>query len=373
MNKADVVVFMGTRPEAIKLAPVVLALRAAGIGCHIVASGQHRDLLGGALASFELAADENLDCASDNPRLDLLVARAVERFAARLAALGPRFVLVQGDTATTVAGAWAAFHAKVPCAHVEAGLRSGRRDAPWPEEVYRQLVDRLCARLYAPTEGARENLVRENLDSASIVVTGQTGVDAALWMAQRVRNAPPALPRVAADSRVIYATAHRREAHERLGEILTALTQTLASFKDVEVVMPIHPNPVVRAAVAPWQDAHPRLHLTAPLDYATSVAVLSRASLVVTDSGGLQEEAPSFGIPIIVTREVTERPEAVTAGFARIAGLEWRSIADEIHAVLSDGELHARLSRVPNPFGDGNASRRIAADIARSLSHPCAA
>lgn len=367
MAAPEIAVVLGTRPEAIKLAPVIMALREAGLSCALLSSGQHRELLHGALASFGLKPDRDLGQMSFDLTLNQFAGKLVSALGGALEEMKPRVVIVQGDTATTFAGALAAFHLLLPCAHVEAGLRSGRRDAPWPEEMYRQMADRLCTRLYPPTEGAKAALLAEGLDASSIVVTGQTGIDAALWMARQTRLAQPSLPHIAPHARLIYATAHRRESHGRFEPVLRALFEAVREFDDVEVVMPVHPHPRVREAVEPWRGRHARLHFIEPVDYADSVALLARAAAVVTDSGGLQEEAPSFGVPVLVTRDVTERPEAVSAGFARVVGADGAKLGAELRAVLDDKGLRERLIKTPNPFGDGRASQRIARDIKEQL------
>ena len=359
----DVAIIVGTRPEAIKLAPVAFALRDARLSFTLLSSGQHREMLQDALAAFGLRADRDLGAMSFEQSLNALMARLIEGLGAALAESKPRMVVVQGDTATAFAGALAAFHNQVPCAHVEAGLRSGRRDAPWPEELYRQMADRLCTRLYAPTEGARQRLLAEGLDASSMLVTGQTGVDAALWMSRQTRATPAQLPKLAPASRLIYATAHRRENHARLGHVFEALAGACAEFPDVEVVFPLHPHPEVRKAAEPFRTRNPRLHFIEPVDYPDSITLLSRAALVVTDSGGLQEEAPSFGVPVLVTRDVTERPEGVSAGFLRVVGIDAARLRDELRRALKDTSWRDKLAKLQNPYGDGQAGKRIAADL----------
>lgn len=363
---AEFAAVLGTRPEAIKLAPVVVALRSRGLPCLMVGTGQHRDLLAGALAPFHLDLDVDLNAMREGQSLSELMARLIAGLGQWIAQARPRRVLVQGDTATALAGALAAFHLRLPCAHVEAGLRSGRLDAPWPEEGYRRMVDRIADRLYAPTPGARDNLLAEGVEASRILVTGQTGVDAALWVAKRPAPASSGLPRLGERTRIIYATAHRREGQTAIASTLEALRRVVAERSDVEVVMPLHPNPEVRRQALPFMNAHPRLHVIEPLDYADSVHLLSRAALVVTDSGGLQEEAPSFGLPVLVTREVTERPEGAAAGFLRVVGLDGARLHEVIVSVLDDQKLRDRLQHTSNPYGDGHAAERIADDLTRA-------
>lgn len=362
--QVDVTVIAGTRPEAIKLAPVVHAMRETGLGVQLLATGQHRELLARALADFDLTADDDLDVMNDEQSLSELTARLMSLLPPALAAAAPRLVMVQGDTTTAFAGALAAFYAGLPCAHVEAGLRSGDRAAPWPEELNRQLADRLCTRHYAPTTRARDNLLRENIDPSSIVVTGQTGVDAALWTSGRLGETTPAelaALDIKPGRRLVYATGHRREAllSGGLAGVAEALKQSAQEFPDLVVVFAAHPNPAARRQVAGLQGLE-RVHLVEPLSYPASVWMLRRATVIVSDSGGIQEEAPSFGKPVLVTREVTERPEGVEAGFLKLVGTRTESILDALRETLRHPPA---LDGKPNPYGDGRAAMRIAEDV----------
>ena len=361
-------VIVGTRPEAIKLAPAVRALAAAGVCVDLISSGQHRELLRTALADFDLKPDLNLDLMQDAQELPELTARLLTGLSTALAERAPALVVVQGDTSTTLAAALAAFYARIPCAHVEAGLRTGNLKSPWPEEMNRRLVDRLCSRLYAPTEGARAALLSEGCDPASILVTGQTGVDAAQHMAATLGEAPPqelSQPLKNRPARLIYATGHRRESL-RVGGIRAmaeALRKVAAAHEEVLALYAAHPNPAVRRELA-GVAGHERLRIIEPVSYAASIWLLKHADLVVSDSGGIQEEAACFGIPVVVTREVTERPEGIAPGFLHIAGTSSDGIAAKIEELLARPSLREKLKSAPNPYGDGRAGERIARDIA---------
>lgn len=367
----DVSILAGTRPEAIKLAPVVLALRRRGIGVRLVATGQHGALLDDALAAFQLAADANLGAMQPGQSLGDLTARLLDRIGGELAAHRARLVLVQGDTTSAFCGALASFYAQIPCAHVEAGLRSHDRAAPWPEELNRAMADRLCTRLYAPTRGARQNLLAEGLAEADILVTGQTGVDATLAVA---RTLPVAAPAILAPhlkdrrAKLVFATGHRRENQQGgIARVAACLRDFAAARNDVTVLYAAHPSAEARRgldAIAP----HPHWRVIEPVDYAASLWLLREAACVVTDSGGLQEEAPCFGTPVLVTRSVTERPEGIEPGFLRVVGTDRGRIDAELAEVLGDSGLKARLAALPNPYGDGRAAERIAEDVGRLLA-----
>jgi UDP-N-acetylglucosamine 2-epimerase (non-hydrolysing) len=358
----DVSIVVGTRPEAIKCAPVVFALRERRLNVRLIASGQHAALLDEALAAFGLSADVNLHAMGDVPDLPGLTSRLIERIAADLRQSPPRMMLVQGDTTTTLAAALAAFYARIHCGHIEAGLRSGHRNAPWPEEVNRQLVDRLCTQLYAPTPGARDALMVEGLDA---LVTGQTGVDAALWAAARPADCPQTVAKFAG-KRLVYVTLHRRENQSGgIEGVLKGVAAALDSHGDCVAILALHPNPDVRRAALTV--AHPRLVVVNPLSYRDSIWMLAHAAAIVSDSGGIQEEAPSFGTPVLVAREVTERPEGLKLGFLRLVGTEPSRVAKALAETLADNGARARLKALANPYGDGHAAERIADDVAGLL------
>ena len=361
----------GTRPEAIKLAPVVRELSEhPNFHCKLCVTGQHRELLRQVLDLFGLRPDWNLEIMRPDQDLPYLTGAALSGVAAVLASWRPDRVIVQGDTTTTFAAALAAFYQKIPVAHVEAGLRTDDIYAPWPEEVNRSLVSRVADLHFAPTARARDNLLREGIDQGRIFVTGNTGIDALLWVSALL-DSPTELRarveklldgRLAEDKRVILMTGHRRESFDGgLARICHAMAQ-IARRTDVAIVFPVHPNPNVRRATEQLH-RHDNILLVEPVGYPELVLLLKRCHFVVTDSGGIQEEAPSFGKPVLVTRETTERPEAMEHGLAKLVGTDNRRLFEEMQTLLDDPEAYRRMSRVKNPYGDGFASRRIAARL----------
>ena len=353
-----VVTILGTRPEAIKLAPVINELkRTPGTETVIVSTGQHRELLEQMLVLFEIAPDVDLAVMNPRQRLSHLTADLMLGLGESLAALRPDWVLVQGDTSTTLCGALAAFYESVPVAHVEAGLRSGDELAPFPEEVNRKLVACLTTLHLCPTPGSAANLLSEAVPGDRVVVTGNTGIDALLWAVERARSVKPPVSRHR--PRRILLTVHRRENHGEGLEQVCEAVQRLARRPDTEIVFPVHRNPDVRDVVLPRLAGLDGVHLCEPLDYLALVSVLDSCDLVLTDSGGLQEEAPTLGKPVLVLRETTERPEAVDMGVARLVGTDPDAIVDGAEALLDDPDAYAAMAHAENPFGDGQASRRI--------------
>ncbi len=362
---------LGTRPEAIKLAPVVRELSAlANFHCKLCVTGQHRELLAQVLDLFGLQPDWNLEIMRPDQDLPYLTGAVLSGVAAVLASYRPDRVIVQGDTTTTFAGALAAFYHRIPVAHVEAGLRTDNIYAPWPEEVNRRLVSQVADLHFAPTARARANLLREGIGCDRIVVTGNTGIDALLWVSALLDGRAELRARVeqilggcfAEHKRVILMTGHRRESFDGgLARICHAMAR-IALRRDVAIVFPVHPNPNVRRATEPLR-RHDNILLVEPVDYPELVFLLKRCHFVVTDSGGIQEEAPSFGKPVLVTRDTTERPEAMQHGLAKLVGTDERRLFDEMQALLDDPQEYRRMSRVENPYGDGFASRRIAARL----------
>lgn len=372
-GRRTVLVVFGTRPEAIKMLPVVAALEAGG-WCRVVvcATGQHRDLVSPVLALFGRPADRDLGLMTPDQSLPALTARVLTAVSEVIAETRPDLVLVHGDTTTALAAALAAFHARVPVGHVEAGLRSFDLARPWPEEFNRVAVDSLADLLFAPTEWAAENLRREYARRGRIAVTGNTGIDTLLAVARRLDSEPAlretvarALPPLDPSRRLILVTAHRRESFgEGLAGICRALA-ALAARGDVEILWPVHPNPSVCDPVATALAPAPAVRLIAPVGYAEMVALMRRAVLIVTDSGGIQEEAPALGRPVLVLRDVTERPEALASGVVRLVGTEPGRIVREAARLLDDAEAYAAAARPVFPYGDGQAAERIAAEIGR--------
>ena len=362
----------GTRPEAIKLAPVIRELSSrANFQCKVCVTGQHRELLAQVLDLFGLRPDWNLQIMRPDQDLAYLTGAALSGVNEILSSYRPDRVIVQGDTTTTFAGALAAFYHRIPVAHVEAGLRTDNIYAPWPEEVNRRLVGRVADLHFAPTARARGNLLREGIARDRILVTGNTGIDALLWVSAlldqpgefRARAQKILDGRFTEHKRVILMTGHRRESFDGgLARICRAMAR-IALRQDVAIVFPVHPNPNVRRAIEPLR-RRSNVLLVDPVDYPELVFLLKRCHFVVTDSGGIQEEAPSFGKPVLVTRDTTERPEAMERGLAKLVGTDERRLFDEMQALLDDPQTYRRMSRVANPYGDGLASRRIAAQLA---------
>ncbi len=365
-----VLTVFGTRPEAIKLAPVIKALEAdPEIASRTCTTGQHREMVDRVLEVFGIRPDHDLALMRPGQTLNGLAARAVAALDPVLEAERPDRVLVHGDTTTALAATLAAFHRQIPVGHVEAGLRTGDLARPWPEEANRRCIDAVADQLYAPTAAASANLRAENLGPRRIVVTGNTVIDA-LAIAHRRSEAAPVSAELAAvearaeaGAKIILVTGHRRESFGAgFQGICTALAR-LAERGDVEIVYPVHPNPQVREPVLSRLGGLPRVHLIEPLDYLPFVRLLACAHFTLTDSGGVQEEAPSLGTPVLVMRDVTERPEAVAAGTARLVGTDPDRILAAASALLDEPEDHARVSRIANPYGDGRASARILAAI----------
>jgi UDP-N-acetylglucosamine 2-epimerase (non-hydrolysing) len=367
-----VAVVVGTRPEAIKMAPVYLALarRPQEFDAVLVSSGQHREMLDEALRAFDLVPHVDVGLMRPNQTLAELTGRAITGLHDTFAGLSLDAVLVHGDTTTTLAAALAAFYLHVPVGHVEAGLRTGDLRQPFPEEANRVLADRLCRWHFAPTEASQAALVREGI-SGSIHVTGNTVVDALVYAAGRVREEPPAAVRalpIHEKKRIILVTCHRRESFgDGIRGVCEALRALVVERGDVEVVFPVHLNPQVQAPVRAILGELPGVHLIAPQSYLPFVWLMDRADLLLTDSGGIQEEAPGLRKPVLVMRDVTERPEAVHAGTARLVGTTPERIVAGVNEVLDNPVVYAAMASAPNPFGDGQASERIANILAASF------
>ena len=367
----EVHLIAGTRPEAIKLAPVATAMRAVGrLRPVLVASGQHPAMVAQALDAFRLTPDVALPVERVTGSQPELLTGMVHQLDAMFAARPPAAVVVQGDTTTTLAGALAAFWRRIPVVHLEAGLRSGDLASPFPEEANRRLVAQLAALHLAPTALAATNLLDEGVAPEQVLIAGNTVVDAALAVA--ARRLPFGDERltevVAAPGRLILVTAHRRESWgEPLDRILSAVRTLVGRYPDVRVVLPSHPNPAVRGQVDGALADTPRVLVTGPLPYPALARLLSRAYLVLTDSGGIQEEAPSFGVPALVLREVTERVESLMAGCAKLVGTDTALIVAEAARLLDDHRLRDAMTAAGNPYGDGLAARRTEQAVAALL------
>ncbi len=356
----------GTRPEAIKLSPVILFLksRPREFDVRVAVTAQHREMLDSVLAAFAIQPDYDLNSMSPGQSLTASASRILAGLEPVYRAEKPDIVFVQGDTTTTFCGALAAFYQRIPAGHIEAGLRTGDLERPFPEEMNRLLTGRLASIHFPPTEGARRNLLREGVDPARIHVTGNSGIDAVLHV--RDGLASGALPGgdwgfLDPARRLIAVTAHRRESFGEGFENICRALRRIAQRGDVEIVYPVHPNPQVMDPVSRILRGVPHIHLIEPLDYVKFVDLMRRADLLLTDSGGIQEEGPSLGKPVIVMRDKTERPEAAEAGTAVLAGVTEDGIVRAVTELLDDRPARERMSRIHNPYGDGHASQRIAA------------
>jgi UDP-N-acetylglucosamine 2-epimerase (non-hydrolysing) len=314
-------------------------------------------MLDQALAAFGLEPDLDLELMEPSQTLAGLTARAVAALDRALAALRPRLVLVQGDTTTAMCGALAALYQQVPVGHVEAGLRTGVLADPFPEEANRRLIGQLATWHFCPTPLSAENILREGVSRSSVYVTGNTVIDAALKVAERCSSTTPGRRR--GGRREVLVTMHRRESQGELQRRISGAIAQLANRGDVHVTFPVHLSPAVRASVLPVLGGHPHVSLSDPLDYEALIACLSRVDLVITDSGGLQEEAPAFGVPVLIMRETTERPEGVTAGCSRLCGTDPGRILAHAEELLDDHAAYARMASASNPYGDGRAAVRI--------------
>jgi UDP-N-acetylglucosamine 2-epimerase len=362
-----VLTVFGTRPEAIKLAPVVHALNAHPDIEHICCvTGQHRQMLDQVLETFAITPDHDLNLMTKDQTLGAITATALKGIAEVIAMTKPDWLVVQGDTTTAFAGALAAFYAQKKVAHVEAGLRTGNMQSPWPEEANRRFISVVANVHFAPTQTSADNLQRENVPAQHIYVTGNTVIDALQHVAAHMRE-NPAKQKQFDDMlafldgrRVILVTGHRREnfQHGGLANMCKAL-KTIAARGDVQIVYPVHLNPHVQAKVQDALAGTANVHLINPLDYQPFVHLLSKATLVVTDSGGIQEEAPALGKPVLVTRDTTERPEAIAAGTARLVGTGAEALVANVTELLDRPEAYKSMANAVNPFGDGKASQRI--------------
>ncbi|MEO0697840.1 MAG: UDP-N-acetylglucosamine 2-epimerase (non-hydrolyzing) [Pseudomonadota bacterium] len=357
----------GTRPEAIKMAPVIRALQEKSAIIPIICTtGQHRELLDQVLDVFELTPDVDLAVMAKGQDLFDVTSRVMIGMRSVLTEHQPDRVLVHGDTTTTLAASLASFYAKIPVGHVEAGLRTRNMHAPWPEELNRRVAGVVADLHFAPTEKAQAALLSESVANDSVHLTGNTVIDALRLATDRIESdlalqetIDAALPALS-DRRLVLVTGHRRESFGDGFEQICRALATLADRDDVDLVYPVHLNPNVREPVERLLGTHPRIHLISPLDYLPFVRLMSRASLVITDSGGVQEEAPSFGIPVLVMRETTERPEAVTAGVVKLVGAVEDRIVSAATELLDDPEAFSRMAKASNPYGDGLAADRIA-------------
>ena len=362
----SILAVLGTRPEAIKLAPVLMELgrRKSRIRYRVCVTGQHRELLDPMLAFFGIRPDFDLQVMRENQSLAGLTARLLAALDPVLAETKPDWVVVQGDTTTVMAAALAAYYRGIRVAHVEAGLRTDNKHSPFPEELNRRMAGVLADAHFAPTARAVRNLRREGVKPDCICLSGNPVVDALNWTARFVRKRPlpwPAdVPAPGKGRRLILVTGHRRENFgEGLEQICRALRDVADALPDGELIYPVHLNPNVRGPVTRLLGGHPRIHLAEPVDYPVMVALLKRAWLVLTDSGGIQEEAPTFCVPCLVMRDTTERPEGIRQGVAKLVGTNRRKIVAAVRHLDRDPRAYERMAAGGNPYGDGRAARRI--------------
>lgn len=376
--KKNVLVVFGTRPEAIKMAPVVLRLRQRVLAqeiqqVRVCTTAQHREMLDQVLRLFNITPDFDLDIMRAGQDLTDVTARVLSGMRDVLRQCQPNLVLVHGDTSTTFAAALAAYYAQVRVGHVEAGLRTGDIYSPWPEEMNRRLAGSIATFHFAPTEHAQKNLIREGVDPNKILITGNTVIDALQHVVEQLQSDVHMRGRLEQEyewldsaKRLILVTGHRRENFGQGFENICLALRALSERGDCEIIYPVHLNPNVQGPANRILGGNPGVHLVKPLEYLPFVYLMTRAHLILTDSGGIQEEAPSLGKPVLVMRDTTERPEAVEAGTARLVGTDIHRIVGEASRLLDDQADYAQMSRVHNPYGDGRAADRIAESIAES-------
>ncbi|MFU0872574.1 non-hydrolyzing UDP-N-acetylglucosamine 2-epimerase [Kluyvera sichuanensis] len=363
-----VLTVFGTRPEAIKMAPLVHALaKDPHFEAKVCVTAQHREMLDQVLSLFSIVPDYDLNIMSPGQGLTEITCRILQGLKPVLESFKPDVVLVHGDTTTTAAASLAAFYQRIPVGHVEAGLRTGDLYSPWPEEANRTLTGHLAMYHFAPTENSRQNLLRENLSGKRIFVTGNTVIDALFWVRDRVMNdkalnadLSQRYPFLSQGKKMILVTGHRRESFgQGFEQICHALAEIAANNPDVQIVYPVHLNPNVSEPVNRILGHIDNIMLIEPQEYLPFVWLMNHAWLILTDSGGIQEEAPSLGKPVLVMRETTERPEAIDAGTVRLVGTDSQRIVDEVTRLLRDEDEYQRMSRAHNPYGDGRACERI--------------
>lgn len=363
-----VMTVFGTRPETIKMAPVVKALQACDkIETVVCVTAQHREMLDQVLSAFQITPDFDLNIMKPGQKLSDITARVLQGLQGVIEQVKPDIVLVHGDTTTTFAGALAAYYQQVAVGHVEAGLRTWNKYSPYPEELNRQMVGAIADLHFAPTEQSKENLLREGKREADIWVTGNTAIDALKTTVQASYQSE--LLDWAADSRLIVLTAHRREnLGEPMRHMFWAIRRILEKYDDIKVIYPVHLNPAVLNTAEDVFGQCDRVKLIAPMDVIDFHNLLSRSFLIMTDSGGIQEEAPSLGKPVIVMRDTTERPEGVAAGTLKLAGTDEKRIYEIVDQLLANPEAYQRMSQASNPYGDGHASERILQAILERFS-----
>lgn len=356
-----VIVAFGTRPELIKLAPVIKELRhfPRAFRTTLLATAQHREMLDQMLNVFNLTPDIDLDLMSPNQKLDRLTSRILKEMTVVYERERPDLVIIQGDTTTAMSASLAAFYLRIPVAHVEAGLRTHDPLNPFPEEINRKIISAVASRHFAPTQTAADNLQKEGIPLRRICVTGNTIIDALLDLDKKALDLPSPVP-LDPLKKMILVTCHRRENFGRpLDEICGALDDIVRKHRDVEIVYPVHPNPNIDRVVRKKLGGRRGIHLIRPLDYLSFIRLMKASYLILTDSGGVQEEAPAFSKPVLILRKVTERPEGVKAGIARVVPPERKNIYHETRKLLSNPAAYRRMAAAKNPYGDGKAAKRI--------------
>lgn len=366
-----VLTVFGTRPEAIKLAPVVLELKKhSRIKSFVCVSAQHRQMLDQVLKMFEITPDFDLNIMGKNQTIEQVISKIILSVGTVLDKVKPDIVLLQGDTTTAFTVGFAAFLRKIKIGHVEAGLRSYDKYRPFPEEINRRLLSHLADFHFAPTKQAENNLKKENIGPRSIFVTGNTVIDALLVIAGRTYSFPKGcLPKIDGSKKIIVVTAHRRESFGKpMKNICSALNRITQMLPEAEIIYPVHPNPNVRKVVSAMLKKNKRIHLIEPLSYEPFVQLLKKAYIILTDSGGIQEEAPALHKPVLVMREKTERPEGIACGCARLVGMDPDEIVKQTVRLFRDKKVFLKMSRARNPYGDGKASVRIAAALEKAFA-----
>ena len=365
--KIKMLTVFGTRPEAIKMAPVIKALaQHPAIEIKVCVTGQHRAMLDQVLSLYQIQPDFDLNIMAANQTLTSIIQLTLQGLEKILQDYAADWVIVQGDTSSTFAAALAAFYKKIPVAHIEAGLRTNNRYSPWPEEMNRQLTSRIASLHFPPTLSARDNLLQEGIKESSMLVTGNTVIDALFATVAHIKENPPvatalaqAFPFLDAKKKLVLVTAHRRENFgANIRHLCQAVTR-LAQRADVQFIYPVHPNPNIAEPVHALLHATENVFLVPPQDYLPFVYLMQRAFLILTDSGGVQEEAPSLGIPVLVVRDTTERPEGISAGTTRLIGTAENNIVKNVEDFMDKKELYEIMRAASNPYGDGQASHRI--------------
>lgn len=361
-NKKRLMFVFGTRPEVSKLAPVIFeAKKQTCLDTIIISTGQHREMLDQMLDIFGINPDIDLSIMEERQSLSSVTVRIIERFEPIVLEYKPDMIVVQGDTATAFLASLVGFYNRIPIAHVEAGLRSYDVYNPFPEEAYRRFISVISSLNLAPTKKAKENLIKEGVREESIVVTGNTIVDAVYWISKDI-------PEINSDKKIILVTAHRRENWGKpMRELALAIKDLINMFPDIRFIIPLHKNPIVREIFWSILSGEERVELIEPLDYPSLIRVMKSSFLILTDSGGIQEEAPTFGKPVLVLRETTERPEGIEKGVAKLIGMRKDSIIENVKVLLIDDSLYTAMSKAGNPYGDGKASVRVVKAIMHFL------